>query len=133
MRIEELKLPMVALLLLALPGCGEGVGGDWFGCKDGDVCQVLDDDGYRFEGGQWFELEADGSSLEPGETYCVDYDDKDSGTYQWNGDTLTMHSHSGTVTTLTVDLRGDRALWSTYGFAGWYREVLPTRSHGPCN
>lgn len=44
--------------------------GDWFACSD-EACSELNDDGFRLSAdGTWYQLEADGSRLEPGEAYC---------------------------------------------------------------
>ncbi len=40
-------------LVVLMIGCGgDGIGGDWFPCEDGDICRSLDDDGYRLQGGK---------------------------------------------------------------------------------
>ncbi len=63
----------------------------------------------------------------------MEQEEKDRGTYSFNGDVLTLTSLTGSVTTITVKLQGTKGQWSALGFTGWYAEVLPPRDHGPCN
>lgn len=132
-------------LLLFTVGCGDrSVGersdalvGDWFECWD-TACKQLDDDGMRFkDDGTFLALDAPGSTLDPGEQYCVEDSMGISGTYTWDGATLVLQT-VGSSPALAVGLTvsGDRATYTTQGGAkpqsGTLLRIDPPRSSGMC-
>jgi hypothetical protein len=82
--------------------------GAWFLCRDA-ACTSIDNDGLLLRGdGTWAEIEASGSSLETGETYCEETSPIRSGTYSWDGTLLRMTSQ-GSTTSWVMTINGDHA------------------------
>jgi len=120
-----------------LGGCGEegdpGIVGDWFYCMDSD-CQTLDNDGIRFDvAGFWVTLRADGSTLDPMETYCERQESGQRGAYTWDGLTLSLSVSPGVKESSTFEVQGDLALkkWGV-SYARRLRRLGAPRSSGAC-